>query len=57
MKERICQIGALILGIIYSVKSLIHFNQDVTYDCSAIAILFLFVSMLFGKDNDEEETL
>lgn len=55
MKERICQIGALVLGIIYSVKSIIDFSQDVASDYSAMAMLFLFVSFLFGKDNDEED--
>ena len=55
MKERICQIGALIFGIVYSAKSIINFNQDVASDYSAISMLFLFVSFLFGKDNDGED--
>lgn len=55
MKEKICQIGALMFGLIYSVKGLIQYNQDGTSDNFAMSMLFLFVSFLFAKDNDEED--
>lgn len=49
MKDIICKIGALIFGIIYSVKGLIHHDQDVASDYYAMSMLFLLVSFFVRK--------